>query len=225
MASGKGRWDSGNWTPGPVTLLGALGIGSHAQYPKFQPLLAIQQAASGQGGASPGGGAAPAGGAGSTTPGQGVSSTSLSGNLSYVQLEQLWVDAGGNPAVRNMAAAIAMAESGGRDVVSAPNSNGTVDRGYWQINSSWGSQSTLDPLGNARAAVAISKNGTNWNPWVTFWKGLYKPFLQPLSSQPPVNIPGSNTGSTAKGISARGSAGGGTTQLLNPPPAGSSLGT
>jgi len=99
------------------------------------------------------------------------------GTLNKAELEALWIKAGGNPAVANLAAAIALAESGGRDINSPPNSNGTIDRGYWQINSSHGSQSTLDPLGNARAAVAISANGTNWSPWVTFQKGLYKPFL------------------------------------------------
>ena|SRR5215471_18236812 len=125
--------------------------------------------------ASQGGGSS--GGTGSPVPGKGASSTSLSGNLTKSQLQQLWIQAGGNPAQANMASAIAMAESGGRDVVSPPNTDGSLDRGYWQINSSHGSQSTLDPLGNARAAIAISSNGTNWKPWVTFNSGAYRQFL------------------------------------------------
>jgi hypothetical protein len=33
-------------------------------------------------------------------------------------------------------------------------------------------------MGNARAAVAISNNGTNWAPWTTFSSGAYRQFLQ-----------------------------------------------
>ena len=48
------------------------------------------------------------------------------------------------------------------------------ERGYWQINTNHGSLSTYDPLGNARAAVIISANGTNWHPWTTFTSGAYR---------------------------------------------------
>lgn len=89
---------------------------------------------------------------------------------SFDQLKQLWVQAGGSAAYATVAAAVAMAESGGNsDSVNSANSNGTVDRGLWQINSIHGSQSTLDPVANARAAVAISSGGTNWKPWCTAW--------------------------------------------------------
>lgn len=81
------------------------------------------------------------------------------------ELQQLWIQAGGDPTQAAQAAAVAMAESGGNANASLTNANGSIDRGYWQINSSHGSQSTFDPLGNARAAVAISANGTNWRPW------------------------------------------------------------
>lgn len=88
---------------------------------------------------------------------------------SFTQLEQLWIQAGGNPIAAPMAAAIAMAESGGDANAVGHPSNGTEDRGLWQINSIHGSQSTLDPLANAKAAVAISQNGTTWKPWCTAW--------------------------------------------------------
>lgn len=88
---------------------------------------------------------------------------------SFSQLEDLWRQAGGNPLSAGMAAAIAMAESGGNPSATHTNSNGTVDRGLWQINSIHGAQSTLDPLANARAAVAISGNGSSWRPWCTAW--------------------------------------------------------
>lgn len=85
------------------------------------------------------------------------------------QLESLWVQAGGNPKYASMAAAIALAESGGDPNSTGYPKNGTVDRGLWQINSIHGSQSTLDPLANARAAVAISGNGSTWRPWCVAW--------------------------------------------------------
>lgn len=95
--------------------------------------------------------------------------TSLSGTLSCTGLEQLWLDAGGSPAAEVMAASIAMAESGGNQFAT-----GTVgERGYWQINPVNGALSTYDPYGNARAAVIMSADGTNWSPWTTFTSGAY----------------------------------------------------
>lgn len=91
-------------------------------------------------------------------------------NYSRSQLEALWVQAGGNSANARMAAAIALAESGGNpNAVNDKNTNGSIDRGLWQINSVHGALSVLDPLANARAAVQISKNGSDWHPWCTAW--------------------------------------------------------
>ena len=59
-----------------------------------------------------------------------------------------------------MAAEIAMAESSGRQFATGP----VGERGYWQINTNHGSLSTNDPLGNAKAAVIISANGTTFTP-------------------------------------------------------------
>jgi hypothetical protein len=83
----------------------------------------------------------------------------------YAQLEQLWINAGGNPQVASIAAAVASAESGGNPNAVSPSN----DYGLWQINSVHGAQATLDIMGNARAAVAISNNGQNWGPWCTCW--------------------------------------------------------
>jgi hypothetical protein len=84
-----------------------------------------------------------------------------------------------------MAAAIAMAESGGNPGISHRNSDGSIDRGLWQINSTHGALSTFDRLGNAKAAVSISGNGRNWNPWTVFKTGVYKRFLgQAQGAQP-----------------------------------------
>lgn len=100
------------------------------------------------------------------------------------ELKDLWIRAGGNPQSAALAAAVALAESGGRADASNTNRNGSVDRGYWQINTIHGSLSTFDPLANARAAVSISKNGATWEPWCTAYTdsacgtkgGRYDPF-------------------------------------------------
>src|SRR5262249_43589459 len=93
------------------------------------------------------------------------------GTLSCNGLEQLWKAAGGNPAHAFIAAEIAMAESGGRQFAHSP----TNDFGYWQINGVHGpSMATYDPMGNARAAIAISSNGTHWSAWTTYTSGAYR---------------------------------------------------
>ena len=98
-----------------------------------------------------------------------ATTTNLSGTLSCSGLEALWVEAGGSAAVEVTAASIAMAESGGNQFAT-----GTVgERGYWQINPVNGSLSTYDPYGNARAAVIMSGNGSNWSPWTTYTSGAY----------------------------------------------------
>ena len=99
-----------------------------------------------------------------------------SGTLSCRQLEQLWIAAGGNPAHAFLAAEVARAESAGlqyaRDPASGTYASGTVDYGYWHINTiNGGSPASFDPMKNARQAVAISRNGTYWWPWITWRHG------------------------------------------------------
>jgi LysM repeat protein len=95
----------------------------------------------------------------------------LSGNLSCSGLEALWEAAGGSHGEAFMAAEIAMAESGGAQYAHSP----TNDFGYWQINGGHGpAMATYDPLGNARAAIAISSDGTDWYPWTTYTSGAYR---------------------------------------------------
>ena len=93
----------------------------------------------------------------------------LSGTLSCSGLEALWKSAGGSSAEAFMAAEIAMAESGGNQYALSP----TNDYGYWQINGSHGSLATFNAYGNARAAVIISSDGTDWYPWTTYVTGAY----------------------------------------------------
>jgi hypothetical protein len=84
-----------------------------------------------------------------------------------------------------LAAAIAMAESGGN-----PQAVGDVTLGrsigLWQINLAahpqYDESSLFDPTTNAQAALAISSNGTNWKPWTTYNTGAYEQFYSPSSS-------------------------------------------
>ena len=100
----------------------------------------------------------------------GGSSGGLSGTLSCSGLEELWRSAGGNPADAFMAAEIAEAESSGNQYALSP----TDDYGYWQINVSHGpAEATFNPMGNAKAAIAISDDGSNWGAWTTYTDGLY----------------------------------------------------
>jgi LysM repeat protein len=109
--------------------------------------------------------------------GQGQSTTltssshRLSGTLGCSGLEALWKYAGGAPSEAFMAAEIAMAESGGNQYAHSP----TNDYGYWQINGSHGpALATYDPVGNAKAAILISHDGTDWYPWTTYTSGAYR---------------------------------------------------
>jgi LysM repeat protein len=99
-----------------------------------------------------------------------TSSSSLSGTLGCAGLETLWEAAGGSHSAAFMAAEVAMAESGGRQYALSP----TNDYGYWQINGSHGpAEATFNPMGNAKAAIAISDDGTNWDAWTTYTSGAY----------------------------------------------------
>ena len=100
-----------------------------------------------------------------------TSKSSPSGNLGCSGLEELWEDAGGAHADAFMAAEIAMAESGGRQYALSP----TDDYGYWQINVTHGpGEATFNPLGNARAAIAISADGSDWAAWTTYVTGAFE---------------------------------------------------
>lgn len=99
-----------------------------------------------------------------------AAATPLSGTLGCSGLEALWDAAGGAPSAAVTAASVAMAESGGNQFAVSP----TDDIGYWQINApSWGSMASTDPMTNARAAVQISGDGSNWSGWTAYTSGAY----------------------------------------------------
>jgi hypothetical protein len=127
------------------------------------------------------------------------------GNIqyNYAQLEGIWCQAGGDPGAAPIAAAIAMAESGGNTTATNQDSNGTVDRGLWQINSVHGAQSTYDVMGNARAAKAISNNGQSWAPWTTYTNGAYRQYVKtnvPADTSAPINATNAAANATDAGI-------------------------
>jgi len=98
--------------------------------------------------------------------------------LTAEQIRQLWVAHGGDPATVDTAAAVALAESGGRPgATNHSNSNGTVDRGLFQINSIHGANSTYDLGANVAYAVQLSHGGHNWSPWVAYTSGAYRRYL------------------------------------------------
>lgn len=101
--------------------------------------------------------------------GTAASQSAAQGQYSCAGLEQIWQEAGGSPSTAFMAAEVAMAESGGNPNAISP----TSDYGLWQINASNGALATLDPFQNARSAVTLSDDGTDWSAWTTFTSGTY----------------------------------------------------
>jgi hypothetical protein len=123
---------------------------------------------------------------------------------SYAQLEQLWINAGGDRSLAPLAAAIAEAESGGRsDAVNATDNNGTqTSWGLWQISDGTHNQPVpgiLSPAVNAREAVAKYHGaGNTFNPWGTYASGAYRAFLSG-STTPDPNVPAAAPGSGGGG--------------------------
>jgi LysM repeat protein len=98
-----------------------------------------------------------------------VVQTTAAGDYGCSALEQVWENAGGSPAHALMAAEIAMAESGGNPNAISP----TDDFGLWQINASNGALATLNVPANAKSAIILSDNGSNWDAWTTYTSGAY----------------------------------------------------
>ena len=111
----------------------------------------------------------------------------------FAQLEELWVQAGGDRASAAIMAAIALAESSGNPLAkNDQNTDHTIDRGLWQINSSnVDSPSMFDPMSNAREAVKLRNNSLGLRNWTTYTSGKYRQFLS--NARPDPNLP---TGST-----------------------------
>lgn len=115
-------------------------------------------------------------------------------NLSFSQLEGLWIQAGGPKVLAPVAAAIALAESSGNPAAINPtDNNGTqTSWGLWQISNGTHSEvspSWSDPLTNARLAVAKWRGaGNSFAPWGTYNSGAYRKYL-PSSYVAPSSAP------------------------------------
>jgi LysM repeat protein len=98
-----------------------------------------------------------------------ITQSAQQGTYSCSALENLWEQAGGSPSQALMAAEIARAESSGNPNAISP----TDDFGLWQINASNGALATLNPYENARSAITLSHDGSDWGPWTTYHIGAY----------------------------------------------------
>jgi len=79
----------------------------------------------------------------------------------------------------SLAVAVAWAESGGNPSALGDNGDSV---GLWQINMPSHPEYTrdvlLNPIGNVKAAFAISQQGRDWSPWTTFRTGAWQAFYQ-----------------------------------------------
>lgn len=89
--------------------------------------------------------------------------------LTFDQVENYWIQAGGNPQAASMAAAVADAESGLNAGAKRTNPDGTIGVGLWLLPQNGSPPGSTDPLANARAAVQFSQNGTDWSQWCSAW--------------------------------------------------------
>jgi Lysozyme like domain len=97
-------------------------------------------------------------------------------------LENLWIGAGGpGGGIAHIAAAIALAESGG--VPSARNPSGAS--GLWQILGLPFPGNPFNPQVNARMAVAKYRAAGGFTPWVTYDDGAYLKYMDRGGILPP----------------------------------------
>jgi cell wall-associated NlpC family hydrolase/phage-related protein len=98
-------------------------------------------------------------------------------------LESIWTGAGGSPSSAHIAAAIGMAESGGREVKQAGQPPGLTGWGIWQITPTSGIWNNgrfgnlLNDSNNARAAVYLWRQAGGFSPWATYNSGAYQQFM------------------------------------------------
>lgn len=117
----------------------------------------------------------------------------------FHQIENIWTHAGGSKKLAPVMAAIALAESGGYSQAKHTNTNGTVDQGLWQINSSnsklYKGHNIFDVQENAHVAKRLAAGGKGLNNWTTYTSGAYKKYLPYPKGQGVI--------STAEGIGSK----------------------
>lgn len=91
--------------------------------------------------------------------------------LTIPKIANRWINNGGSRLHVVVAVSVSLAESGGNTHAVSPSD----DWGLWQINAAnfgWLGVTAADMLDgnkNARVAIRMSGNGTNWGPWCTCW--------------------------------------------------------
>lgn len=113
--------------------------------------------------------------------------------MDYDSIVKLAQDVGLNSDRARVAAAIAIAESGG-DPGQVTNDSDDLSYGLWQINmigslgparrKSYGlpnNEALLDPRRNAMVMADISKQGGNFSAWTTYTSGKYKKYVKDKS--------------------------------------------
>lgn len=105
-------------------------------------------------------------------PGMGGGMTSAGGQFGKGQLARLWMQAGGDPGQAQLMAAIALAESGGNP--GAQNPSGAT--GLWQILGNPFPGNAMDPLTNARMAVAKYQS-QGLGAWEAYTRGMHQQYM------------------------------------------------
>lgn len=159
-------------------------------------------------------------------PAPGSTAAAGSQALTFNQVKNYWIQAGGNPQAADMAAAVADAESGLNPNASRTNPDGTTGVGLWLIPQNGTPPGSTDPVASARAALQLSQNGTDWTQWCSAWSdnncgqsgGTYLGSgsnalmsLGTQSSPGSYNVFGATPSSTGQGASGTTSASAGTT--------------
>lgn len=106
----------------------------------------------------------------------------IGGGVTDIQRAQYARNAGFPENEIARAVAISIAENlAGDPSAEHHNSDGSIDRGLWQINSvhNFPVSQLNDPQGNARAAFQVwSEAGRSWRPWSTFKDAKYMAYYQ-----------------------------------------------
>lgn len=127
---------------------------------------------------------------------------------SYGQLEGLWINAGGSPALAPLMAAIALAESGGDPTAEnkTDNSGRQTSWGLWQISNGTHNEPVpgiLDPETNAQQAVKKYKS-QGLRAWGTYTSGAYQKYMKnnvdPITSGLPTGSTPANSTAEQTGI-------------------------
>lgn len=127
---------------------------------------------------------------------------------SYAELEGLWINAGGPASVAPIAAAIALAESGGcSTALNATDNGGTQSSfGLWQISTGTHTAPSASwSNGAVNASLAVGKYkgaGNTFSPWGTYASGAYRAFLNGGTTPVTAGLPTATLTSAAGGANA-----------------------